>query len=98
MILEADVIRVTEGSIHTTISPNLRSWNIAESLMTWQGDVSPAGSKTAACYQTETLGFSGGPVCSPYSSRSMWCQAYERQDIANGILGVGSVHSTDETG
>ena len=56
IILEADVIRVTEGSIHTTISPNLRSWNIAESLMTWQGDVSPAGSKTAACYQTETMG------------------------------------------
>ncbi len=56
MILEADVLCVTEGSIHTTISPNLRSWNIAESLMTWQGDVSPAGSKTAACYQTETMG------------------------------------------
>jgi len=32
MILEADVICVTEGSIRTTISPNLRSWNIAESL------------------------------------------------------------------
>jgi len=56
IILEADVLCVTEGSIHTTISPNLRSWNIAESLMTWQGDVSPAGSKTAACYQTETMG------------------------------------------
>ena len=56
MILEADVICVTEGSIHTTISPNLRSWNIAESLMTWQGTVSPAGSKTVACYQTETMG------------------------------------------
>ena len=56
MILEADVICVTEGSIHTTISPNLRSWNIAESLMTWQGNVSPAGSKTAACYQMETMG------------------------------------------
>ena len=56
MILEADVLCVTEGSIHTSISPNLRSWNIAESLMTWQGDVSPAGSKTVACYQTETMG------------------------------------------
>ena len=56
MILEADVLCVTEGSIHTTISPNLRSWNIAESLMTWQGDVSPAGSKTVACYQTEIMG------------------------------------------
>jgi len=56
MILEADVICVTEGSIHTTISPNLRSWNIAESLTTWQGDVSPAGSKTVACYQTEIMG------------------------------------------
>ena len=47
---------MTEGRIHTAISPNLRSWNIAESLTTWQGDVSPAGSKTAACYQTETMG------------------------------------------
>jgi hypothetical protein len=56
MILEADVLCVTEGSIHTTISPNLQSWNIAESLTTWQGDVSPAGSKTVACYQTETMG------------------------------------------
>jgi len=56
MILEADVLSVTEGSIHTTISPNLQSWNIAESLMTWQGDVSPTGSKTAAWYQTETMG------------------------------------------
>ena len=56
IILEADVFCVTEGSIHTTISPNLQSWNIAESLKTWQGDVSPTGSKTAAWYQTETMG------------------------------------------
>ncbi len=55
-ILEADVICVTEGSIHTTISPNLRSWNIAESSGTWQGDMSPTGSKTAAWYQTEIMG------------------------------------------
>jgi len=56
MILEADVICVTEGSIHTAISPNLQSWNIAESLRTRQGDVSPTGSQTAAWYQTETMG------------------------------------------
>jgi len=56
IILEADVLCVTEGSIHTTTSPNLQSWNIAESLTTWQGDVSPTGSKTAAWYQTETMG------------------------------------------
>ena len=56
MILEADVICVTEGSIHTTISPNLRSWNIAESSGTWQGDMSPTGSKTVAWYQMETMG------------------------------------------
>ena len=56
IILEADVFSVTEGSIHTTISPNLQSWNIAESLKTWQGDVSPTGSQTAAWYQTETMG------------------------------------------
>lgn len=56
LILEADVICVTEGSIYITISPNLESWNIAGSLTTWQGVVSPAGSKTAACYQTEGMG------------------------------------------
>lgn len=55
-ILEADVICVTEGSIHTTISPNLRSWNIAESSGTWQGDMSPTGSKTVAWYQMEAMG------------------------------------------
>ncbi len=56
MILEADVICVTEGRIHTTVSPYLRSWNIAESSGTWQGDMSPTGSKTVAWYQTETMG------------------------------------------
>jgi len=56
MILEADVIRVTEGSIHTTISQHLQSWNIAGSSGTWRGDVSPTGSKTVAWYQTETMG------------------------------------------
>jgi hypothetical protein len=56
MILEADVICVTEGSIRTTISPKLQSWNIAESVRIWQGDVSPAGSQTVACYQKEIMG------------------------------------------
>jgi hypothetical protein len=58
IILEADVFCVTEGSIHTTISRHLRSWNISRELwdMTRQGDVSPTGSKTAAWYQTETMG------------------------------------------
>jgi len=56
MILEADVIRVTEGSIHTTVSPYLRSWNIAESSGISQGDMSPTGSKTVAWYQTEIMG------------------------------------------
>ena len=55
-ILEADVLCQTEGSIHITISSNLRSWNIAESSGTRQGDVSPTGSKTVACYQTEIMG------------------------------------------
>jgi len=48
MILEADVVCVTEGSIHTTVSPILRSWNIAESSGTLRGGVSPAGSQTVA--------------------------------------------------
>ena len=56
IIPEADVLRATEGSIHTTVSPILRSWNIAGSSGTLRGDVSPAGSKTAAWYQTETMG------------------------------------------
>ena len=51
MILEADVVCVTEGSIHTTVSLNLRSWNIAGSSGTRQGDVSPAGSQTVAWCQ-----------------------------------------------
>jgi hypothetical protein len=56
IILEADVLCLTEGSIHTTISLKLQSWNIAVSSGTWQGDVNPTGSKTAAWYQTETMG------------------------------------------
>nr|QNO44522.1 hypothetical protein JFDIJABK_00003 [Methanosarcinales archaeon ANME-2c ERB4]QNO44919.1 hypothetical protein ICHINCKE_00021 [Methanosarcinales archaeon ANME-2c ERB4]QNO46262.1 hypothetical protein HPELKGOP_00020 [Methanosarcinales archaeon ANME-2c ERB4] len=56
MILEADVFCVTEGSIRTTVSPILRSWNIAGSSGTLRGDVSPVGSKTVAWYQTETMG------------------------------------------
>jgi len=56
MILEADVICVTEGSIRTTVSPNLRSWNTDGGSMTWQGDASPAGYKTATWYQTGTMG------------------------------------------
>ena len=64
-ILEADIVCVTEGSIHTTVSPILLSWNIAGSYGTLRGDVSPAGSQTVAwclrrCYashyQTETMG------------------------------------------
>ena len=54
--LEADVLVATEGSIHITISSNLRSWNIAVSSGTWQGDVSPTGSKAVAWYQMETIG------------------------------------------
>ena len=56
MILEADVLRVTEGSNHSTDIKQLQSWDIAESSATRQGVVSPTGSKTAAWYQTENLG------------------------------------------
>jgi hypothetical protein len=56
MILEADVLRVTEGSNHSTDNKQLRSWNIAESSATRQGDVSPTGSKTAAWYQMVNMG------------------------------------------
>jgi len=47
MILEADVVCVTEGSIHTTVSPIFG---------TLRGDVSPAGSQTVAWYQMEIMG------------------------------------------
>lgn len=54
--LEADVIRVTEGSNHDTANKQLRSWDIAKSSAPRQGEVNPTGSKTAAWYQTETTG------------------------------------------
>jgi hypothetical protein len=56
LILEADVIRVTEGSNHITEIKHLQSWNIAESSVTRQGGVSPTGSKTAAWHQMENMG------------------------------------------
>jgi len=56
MILEADVVCVTKGSIHTTVSLNLQSWNIAGCSGTLRGGVSPAGSKTVAWYQMVTMG------------------------------------------
>jgi len=56
LILEADVICVTEGSNHNTEIKHLPSWDIAESSANRQGDVSPTGSKTAAWYQMETMG------------------------------------------
>ncbi|MCZ7362663.1 MAG: hypothetical protein O8C58_04935 [Candidatus Methanoperedens sp.] len=56
LILEADVIRVTEGSNHSTDIKHLQSWDIAESSATRQGAVSPTGSKTAAWYQTVNMG------------------------------------------
>ena len=55
-ILEAEVIRVTEGSNHNTAIKQLQSWNIAESSAARRGVVSPTGSKTAAWYQTENMG------------------------------------------
>ena len=57
IILEADVFYVTEGSIHTTVIKQLQSWNTAAgSSLTRQGEVSPTGSKAAACYQKENKG------------------------------------------
>ena len=56
LILEADVICVTEGSNYDTAIKQLQSWNIAESSAVRQGVVNPTGSKTAAWYQTENMG------------------------------------------
>ena len=55
-ILEADVIRVTEGSNHITEIKHLRSWDTAESSAIRQGDMSPTGSKTVAWDQMENMG------------------------------------------
>lgn len=56
VILEADVVCVTESSNHTTDNKQLQSWDIAESSATRRGVVSPTGSKTVAWYQTENTG------------------------------------------
>ena len=56
MILEADVICVTEGSNHITKIKHLQSWNIAESSAIRRGYVSPTGSKTVAWHQMENMG------------------------------------------
>ncbi|MDI6886491.1 MAG: hypothetical protein QMD22_09195 [archaeon] len=53
---EADVVHRTEGSTLPTVSPKLRSWNIAGSSGTWQGGESSTGSKTAARYQMDSMG------------------------------------------
>lgn len=50
LISEAGVVHITEGSTLVTVSPNLRSWNIAESSGTWRGGESPTGSETVARY------------------------------------------------
>lgn len=65
IILEADVLCKTESSIYTTISPNVKAWNIELNLRTWQGDVNPTGSKTAAWYQTENMGTREGQYALP---------------------------------
>jgi len=56
LILEADVICVTESSNHSTELKQLQSWDIAESSATWRGVVSPTGSKTVAWHQMENMG------------------------------------------
>ncbi len=50
VILEADVVCVTESSNHATDIKQLQSWDIAESSAARQGVVNPTGSKTAAWY------------------------------------------------
>jgi hypothetical protein len=56
VVLEADVVHLTEGHTLIADSPNLRSWNIAGSSGTWRGDESPAGSETVARYQIDIMG------------------------------------------
>lgn len=56
LILEADVVCVTESSNHNTDIKQLQSWDIAESSATRRGVVNPTGSKTVAWYQMENMG------------------------------------------
>jgi len=92
MILEADVFCVTEGSIHTTVSPIFR---------TVRGSVSPAGSQTVAWYQMETMGTRETQYALPFPHKEKGICAIKPIDgkiPQKGILGVGSVHSTVEAG
>jgi hypothetical protein len=63
IISEADVFCVMGGSIHTTISLNPRSWNIARSLRTWQDNVSLTGSKTQIAVLIIALKAKEDPKC-----------------------------------
>jgi len=56
MVPEADVFSVTKGSIHTTVSRVLLSWNIAESSGTLRGDVSQSGVSDRSMVSMECLG------------------------------------------
>jgi hypothetical protein len=47
---------MTEDSTLVAVSPKLRSWNIAGSSGTWQGEESPAGSEIVARYQRDIMG------------------------------------------
>jgi hypothetical protein len=55
IVPEADANRLTECRTHRAASPNLQSWNIAESSETWRADESQAGSETMARYQTDIM-------------------------------------------
>nr|QNO45553.1 hypothetical protein CJAOPEPI_00006 [Methanosarcinales archaeon ANME-2c ERB4]QNO47826.1 hypothetical protein GNFHAPIE_00031 [Methanosarcinales archaeon ANME-2c ERB4] len=92
MILEADVVCVTEGSIHTTVSPIFG---------TLRGDVSPAGSQTVAWYQMEIMGTREAQyaLLIPHKGKGVCAIKPMNGKIPQkGILGVGSAHSTDEAG
>jgi hypothetical protein len=56
VVSTVDIVHLTEGGILIADSPNLRSWNIAGSSETWQGDESPTGSETVARYQMDIMG------------------------------------------
>lgn len=90
MILEVDVVCVTEGSIHTTVSPIFR---------TVRGNVSPAGSQTVAWYHTENMGTrETQSALSLRKSGVCDVKPIDGKALQKGILGVGSVHSTVEAG
>jgi len=56
VVLEADVVKRTEGSTLIAVSPDLVSCDLTRVLGYWRGNGSTTGSKTVARYQKDIVG------------------------------------------